>query len=53
MNIYTYIYIYIYIYTNIYHFCMPLYDNIKLEFVQKDIFLNLKSVIFWFVQKLS
>ena len=29
---------------------MALYENVKLQFIQKDIFY-LKSVIFWFVQK--
>ena len=29
--------IYIYIYVYIYQLCMPLYENVKLEFIQKDI----------------
>ena len=31
--------------------CVPLYENVELQFIQKDIFLNLKSAIFCFVQK--
>ena len=49
MNIYIYIYEYIYIYIYIYQVCMPLYENVRLQFIQKDIFY-LKSVIFCFVQ---
>ena len=30
---------------------MPLKENVKLQFIQKDIFFNLKSVIFQFFQK--
>ena len=33
------IYIYIYIYTYMYQLRMPSYENVKLEFIQKDIFL--------------
>ena len=32
---------------------MPLYENVKLEFIQKGIFFYLRSVIFRFVQKPS
>ena len=32
---------------------MPLYENVKLQFIQKDFFFYLKSVIFWIVQKPS
>ena len=35
-NVYIYIYIYICIYIN---FACPLYENVKLQFIQKDIFL--------------
>ena len=37
MYIYTIIYKYIYI--HIYQLCMPLYENIKLQFIQKAILL--------------
>ena len=46
MGIYIFSYIYIYIY-------MPLYENVKLEVIQKDIFFYFKSVTFRFVQKPS
>ena len=43
INVYIYIYIstmiYIYIYIYIYQLCMHIYENVKLEFIQKDIFL--------------
>ena len=32
---------------------MPLHENVKSEFIQKDIFFNIKSVIFQFAQKPS
>ena len=35
-----------------YQLCVPLSENVKLQFVQKDIFYS-KPVIFWFVQKPS
>ena len=33
------LYIYIYIYIYIYQLCVPLFENIKSQFIQKDIFL--------------
>ena len=32
---------------------MPLYENVGLEFIQKDFFFYLKSVIFRFAQNLK
>ena len=32
---------------------MPLYENAKLQFIQKNIFFNLKTVTSRFVQKLK
>ena len=32
---------------------MPLHENVKSEFIQKDIFFYVKPVIFRFVQKPS
>ena len=49
---YRYIYI-IYVYIYIYQLCLPLFENVKLQFFQQEDIFYLKPVIFRFVQKPS
>ena len=43
----------LYMYIYIYQLCLPLFENVKLQFFQQEDIFYLKPVIFRFVQKPS
>ena len=45
--------LYMYVYIYIYQLCLPLFENVKLQFFQQEDIFYLKPVIFRFVQKPS